>query len=466
MSSPNTMFNSSTTVSAINAAGTAFGIYLWYSSNAAFSSNAAVSDVNGNQALGILVGLSDNTSFSSNTSVSSINAIEVALGIILTGSHNNTFSSKHSVSYLNATDEVLGIFLSGSDDNEFHNCTISNLTAGNETYGVFMADASTNNTVSDGEVRDTNHGIRVENSSNNTIQRNMIVNNTGGATGLNVTDGSDGNTIEQNCFIDNIPQARDDGSQNVWNGNYWSDYTGPGSYTIGGAAGSRDDNPLDDCPVEPTPPKPPPAHFRYLHSTSGLFNLTAPVGTQWHELWPIFCREYHLSSWNDTGGDGVLSRCDRIDMYQKPDGEVRWYHVEEVTITLNVTHNETGEPMYIELEGGYNASVLTNPVDTQWHEVYPNFCNRYHLSAWATDNGGKLGYCDYIDLTDKATGEVTMWHVEEVAVDIIVTIEPPPVGGEAYPINKISLLAPWIAVAVLLAGGTSWYVLRRRRAQS
>jgi hypothetical protein len=44
--------------------------------------------------------------------------------------------------------------------------------------------------------------------------------------------------------------------------------------------------------------------------------------------------------------------------------------------------------------------------------------------------------------------------------------QPPPVGGEAYPVSKASLLAPWIALGVVLAGGISWYVLRRRRAQS
>jgi hypothetical protein len=43
---------------------------------------------------------------------------------------------------------------------------------------------------------------------------------------------------------------------------------------------------------------------------------------------------------------------------------------------------------------------------------------------------------------------------------------PPPVGGEAYPTSKLSLLAPWIAAGVCLGGGISWYVLRRRRAQS
>jgi len=40
-----------------------------------------------------------------------------------------------------------------------------------------------------------------------------------------------------------------------------------------------------------------------------------------------------------------------------------------------------------------------------------------------------------------------------------------PVGGEAYPANKISLLAPWIAVAILLVGGVGLYALRRHKSQ-
>ena len=207
-------------------------------------------------------------------------------------------------------------------------------------------------------------------------------------------------------------------------------------------------------------------NVKYLHSTGGLFNLTEPIGTQWHELWPFFCKEYHLSSWNDTSGDGILSYCDWIDMYEKPDGELRPYHVEEVTITLLVTPMETGDPMYIELEGGYDPGVLIQPLDSQWHEIYPVFCWEYRLLDW-TDNGNStLDFCDFVRLQNKHTEEVTDWHVEEVAIDIVVTPEPPPVGGEAYPVSKASLLAPWTAGAVVLAGGISWYVLRRRRAQS
>jgi hypothetical protein len=43
--------------------------------------------------------------------------------------------------------------------------------------------------------------------------------------------------------------------------------------------------------------------------------------------------------------------------------------------------------------------------------------------------------------------------------------EGPPVGGEAYPVSRISLLAPWIALGVV-AAGAGVLVIRRRRAQS
>ena len=38
------------------------------------------------------------------------------------------------------------------------------------------------------------------------------------------------------------------------------------------------------------------------------------------------------------------------------------------------------------------------------------------------------------------------------------------VGGEAYPVNRLAILAPWFGLAALLLGGTGWLALRRRRA--
>jgi len=257
MSSPNSRFNYGTDISHVSGNLT-YGIAVTISDDTAFRTTAVSFITAASDAYGISLQGSDDAEFSSNTTVSCVNATDLAYGIYLLASDDNAFNCSTTVSYANATNEAYGIFLSGSGDNEFYNCTISNLTAGNETYGVYVADASTNNTISDGAIRDNNHGIRVENSDSNTVRRNMIVNNTGGATGVNVTDGSDGNKMEGNCFIENMPQAWDDGSQNVWNGNYWSEYTGPGPYNIGGAANSKDDNPLDECPLiaSPAPPAP------------------------------------------------------------------------------------------------------------------------------------------------------------------------------------------------------------------
>jgi len=40
----------------------------------------------------------------------------------------------------------------------------------------------------------------------------------------------------------------------------------------------------------------------------------------------------------------------------------------------------------------------------------------------------------------------------------------PAVGGDAKPVNKVAVFAPWIGLALLLIGGIIWFALRRRSA--
>jgi hypothetical protein len=40
------------------------------------------------------------------------------------------------------------------------------------------------------------------------------------------------------------------------------------------------------------------------------------------------------------------------------------------------------------------------------------------------------------------------------------------VGWETYPINKVRVLLPWIALSLVLAGAIGWHILRRRMIQS
>lgn len=50
-------------------------------------------------------------------------------------------------------------------------------------------------------------------------------------------------------------------------------------------------------------------------------------------------------------------------------------------------------------------------------------------------------------------------------IDDVYVGPPPPVGGELFPVNKLSVLAPWLALALLLALGGGFVVMRRRQAR-
>ena len=282
-SSNNNTFSSSTTVSYINASY-ANGIWLKSSNNNSFSSSTTVSYINATTgpAIGIYLWYSNNNSFGPSTTVSYVDATGPATGsadgIWLESSNNNSFNSSTTVSYINTTNRACGIRLwKSSEDNEFYDCTISDLTGGVGTsYGVCMLESSDNNTVSrakifrgagpridygvymenctwnsilDSEIRNNSHGVWVNQSDSNTIERNMIVNNTVTGTGVHLTAGSAYNEIHENCFYDNVPQAWDNGTGNNWTGNFWSDYAPPPPYLINGTADSEDGDPLQDCPL-------------------------------------------------------------------------------------------------------------------------------------------------------------------------------------------------------------------------
>ena len=158
-----------------------------------------------------------------------------------------------------------------------------------------------------------------------------------------------------------------------------------------------------------------------------LIDLTNPVCTQWHELYPDYCRRYHLESWNDTNHNGKLDPSDFIDLWDQDRQEKAypyWWHVDNVTITLELT-NSRGEKVYLEFEGLYddflNLAMCTNYVGTQWHEVYPVYSNQYNLTKWIDNCDNVLSACDQIILRNKATGEEAEYHVDGVKTDLIIS---------------------------------------------
>ena len=201
----------------------------------------------------------------------------------------------------------------------------------------------------------------------------------------------------------------------------------------------------------------------YLHSVgSPIPDPSNPVGTSWHELYPTYCNEYDLTDWEDNG-DEVLSYCDNITLNPTEPAGTPWvYHVEEVTTTITVSLKpDLVETMYVDLELGPDVDPylpINEPLNTQWHELYPDYCKRYHLTEWedtGLDNPGELGPSDQIYLIDKETGVGAWYHVDDVSTDIIVKPEKPAAVPE-FPLGSVAPIALIAVVAYI------WWVTKRK----
>jgi len=135
-----------------------------------------------------------------------------------------------------------------------------------------------------------------------------------------------------------------------------------------------------------------------------------------------------VTSWEEPLEDpypGRLSPGDQIDMNNTETGEISWYHVDRVTLTLKLSNVEyPEETIYIELKDFPFEEIYwakTKPEWTKWHEVWPEYSNVYYISQWWDNCNGVLDYCDVVELQNEAGVLIGYWHVEDLAIDIILT---------------------------------------------
>jgi len=123
--------------------------------------------------------------------------------------------------------------------------------------------------------------------------------------------------------------------------------------------------------------------------------------------------------------------------------------------TVNFTANVTGGCAPLMVQFIDNSTANNKPI-TSWSWTFGD-------GGTSTDQNPSHNYTSPGRYTVILTVTSDCGPNRQRKVDYITISQPPaPIGGEAYAVSKISLLAPWIAVALLLAGGISWYVLRRR----
>jgi uncharacterized repeat protein (TIGR01451 family) len=239
----------STIIERINAPnGLAFGIFVYgisyppYLQNGSFA-DTTISDIAGEQAFGISLA-AENGSFT-DTTIHDITGNSFAYGIWLVAvnvSFGPTVIERVNASNGNAYG-IYGGFANGS----FTDTTFRDITGNEGAFGISGVVINTN--FSGGEITNCGHGIWLE-GKDNRIEGFIIRDNTLLDTGVHLETMMINTTICRNCFYNNVLQAWDNGTNNSWIGNYWSDWNGTEPYPINGSAGSEDSSPLDVCPLK------------------------------------------------------------------------------------------------------------------------------------------------------------------------------------------------------------------------
>ncbi|MEM1540656.1 MAG: right-handed parallel beta-helix repeat-containing protein, partial [Candidatus Bathyarchaeia archaeon] len=151
-----------------------------------------------------------------------------------------------------------------------NNTIVENCEIYGSLYGVY-AESSINNSIKNCEIHDNGHGVYFYVTINNTILNCLVHSNEYSGIWLDsssyikveycdIRNNSLGIWLNPafNCEIHcnnfiNTRNAQDDGQQNNWDGNYWSDYHGVDAnndgygdtaYTIVGSANAKDNIPL------------------------------------------------------------------------------------------------------------------------------------------------------------------------------------------------------------------------------
>jgi hypothetical protein len=201
----------------------------------------------------------------------------------------------------------------------------------------------------------------------------------------------------------------------------------------------------------------------YLSNTDAALDLTQPIDSTWHELWPNYCNTMTLTSWEDNG-DGVLSASDQIDMENHTDGWTYWWHVDAVTVTIHWTFKPDGVTPDPELTGEAEpastpelAEPIGNPIGTGWHQIYPDFCKPFRITSWEDNGDGVFSASDQFDFVYEDDPTTEYWaHLDEVTTDIILSFKKKEPGIPEFPLGLGLMLA--IAPAIPIA-----YLWRLRR---
>lgn len=216
-------------------------------SNAIFFNNSILS----NARFGVFLTKVTNCTLASNTIHDNlVNGVQLKDSYKTTISNNDMYNHQHGEYYHSS------ILLDNSSST-----LITNNSLYNNHYGINFLNSADDNLITNNTIYENQeYGIRLEYASKNMIEFNTIIDNL--LYGIQITIGSNDNTIQFNDFTNNnfgSIQARDEGINNIFTGNYWDDWDKvdanedliiDNSYPIDGAASNTDPYPLMELSKE------------------------------------------------------------------------------------------------------------------------------------------------------------------------------------------------------------------------
>ncbi len=111
--------------------------------------------------------------------------------------------------------------------------------------------------------------------------------------------------------------------------------------------------------------------------------------------------------------------------------------------------------MFFDSGGTYDPA---NPLGSDWHELWPQYCDWWTLESWVDNGDGILSASDQIDMTNIGTGEHVDFHIDwlnptpipgDGKKDMVVIIKEPPVPEFPLGLGLLMLMAPAIPIVYL-----------------
>ena len=92
-------------------------------------------------------------------------------------------------------------------------------------------------------------------------------------------------------------------------------------------------------------------------------SIRNPIDTTWHQLYPEYCREFVITSHEDTDEDGTLDVSEQFDFeYLDEPGVTYWAHLDDITTDILLSLKEPPEPPVLEFPFGIGLIMALAPI--------------------------------------------------------------------------------------------------------